>query len=323
VTGPPKKFSTFPFWTSSLDEGWYSNIGGIWDAWASANLASFGSHVHGKFSLLQFIVFAELLLTSIQNLDLSDCWSVSWWLFRISMLQQNILDELSSSLSDQVQVYKNKMLGYFGELEKVSTYWDSLLFDGEGSYFVSAAFLEAGIVEYKYGRVDASRLHLDSAQEACDLQLSLTGILGFRTIHQVDAKSQMVLVAKTNKSGSDEGQATEPTVALNDNAALKNTRSSVPVESDEFCVILRTPRLVHDGSNSASENKTGPSANIPLSAIQQAAVVAQCLYVSRRSRSDEMSGMPVFMFLVDTNEKSLSILSMQINLLWHHNFVCK
>jgi len=53
VTGPPKKFSTFPCWTSSLDEGWYSNIGGIWDAWASANLASFGSHVHGKFSLLQ------------------------------------------------------------------------------------------------------------------------------------------------------------------------------------------------------------------------------------------------------------------------------
>ncbi|XP_039794142.1 tetratricopeptide repeat protein 27 homolog isoform X2 [Panicum virgatum] len=290
VTGPPKKFSTFPCWTSSLDEGCYSNIGGIWDAWASANLASFGSHVHGKFSLLQFIVFAELLLTSIWNLDISDCWSVSWWLFRISMLLQNILDELSSSLFDQVQVYKNKMLGYFGELEKVSTYWDSLLFDGEGSYFVSAAFLEAGIVEYKYGRVDASRLHLDSAQEACDLQLSLTGILGFRTIHQVDAKSQMVLVAKTNKSGSDEGQATEPTVALNDNAALKNTRSSVPVESDEFCVILRTPRLLHDGSNSASENKTGPSANIPLSAIQQAAVVAQCLHVSRRSRSDEMSG---------------------------------
>jgi len=139
----------------------------------------------------------------------------------------------------------------------------------------------------------------------------------------VDAKSQMVLVAKTNKSGSDEGQATEPTVDLNDNAALKNARSSVPVESDEFCDILRTPRLVHDGSNSASESKTGPSANIPLSAIQQAAVLAQCLHVSRRSRHDDMSGMPVFMFLVDTNEKSLSILSMQINLLWHHNFVCK
>lgn len=118
----------------------------------------------------------------------------------------------------------------------------------------------------------------------------------------MDAKSQMVLVAKTNKSGSDEGQATEPTLAQNENAALKNAKSSVPVESDEFCDILRMPRLMHDGSNSASETTTGPSANISLSAIQQAAVLAQCLHVSRRSRSDEMSGMPVFSFFVDTYE---------------------
>ena len=32
---------------------------------------------------------------------------------------------------------------------------------------------------------------------------------------------------------------------------------------------------------------------ISLSAIQQAAVLAQCLHVNRRSRSDEMSGMSV------------------------------
>lgn len=82
---------------------------------------------------------------------------MSWWLCRISLSQQNILDELSSSLFDQVQVYKIEMLSYFGDLEKVSSYRCSLLYDGEGSSFVSAALLEAGIVEYKYGRVDASR----------------------------------------------------------------------------------------------------------------------------------------------------------------------
>ncbi|TVU39421.1 hypothetical protein EJB05_12840, partial [Eragrostis curvula] len=305
VTGPPGTFSAFPFWTSSLDEGWYNNLGGIWDSWASDNLSSFGSHVHGKFSLLQFIVFAELLFTSTQTLDLSDCLSVSWWLFRLSMFQQNILDELSSSLFDQVQVYKNKMLGHFGELENVSAYWGPLLCDGEGSYFVSAAFLEAGIAEYKYGRVDASRLHLDSAQEACGLHLSLTGILGFRTIHQVDAKSQMVLVAKTSKSEAD-GQTTEPAEARNDVAPLKSASSSVPVESDEFCDILRTPRLVQDGSGSASENTRDPSAKISLSAIQQASVLAECLHVSRRSRSDEMSGweMAPYIESIDSQKES-------------------
>ena len=53
----------------------------------------------------------------------------------------------------------------------------------------------------------------------------------------------MVLVAKTNKSGSDEGQVTEPTVAQNDNAALKNARSFDPVEGDEFYDILRREHI--------------------------------------------------------------------------------
>ncbi|KAK3124909.1 hypothetical protein QOZ80_7BG0595960 [Eleusine coracana subsp. coracana] len=317
VTGPPGTFSAFPFWTSSLGEGWYNNLGVIWDSWASDNLSSFGSHVDGKFSLLQFIVFAELLFTSIQTLDLSDGLSVSWWLFRVSMLQQNILDELSSSLFDQVQVYKNKMLGHFGELKSISAYWGHLLYDEEGSYFVSAALLEAGIAEYKYGRVDASRLYLDSAQEACGLHLSLTGILGFRTIHQVDAKSQMVLVAMTSKSATDDGQITELTEAQNDVASLKSARSSVPVESDEFCDILRTPKLMQDGTGSESENTSDHSVKMSLSAIQQAAVLAQCLHVSRRSRSDEMSGweMAPYIESIDSQDDSYFVVRSLCDLL--------
>lgn len=304
VTGPLGKFSPFPFWTSSLDEGWNSDPGGKWDAWASDRLASFGSHVHGKFSLLQYIVFAELLFTSIKSLDSSDCWSVSWWLCRISISQQNILDELSSSLFDQLQVYKNKMLTHFGEHEKVSSYWGPLLCDGEDSSFVSAAFLEAGIVEYKYGRVDASRLHLDSAQEACGIHLSLTGILGFRTIHQVESKSQMVLVAKTTIPAG--GKSTELTGAQSDGLAMRNERSSVPGESDEFCDILRMPRLAPNGNDSSSEITTCKSTQISLTAIQQAAVLAQCLHVSRRSRSDEMSGweMAPYIESIDSQDES-------------------
>jgi hypothetical protein len=98
------------------------------------------------------------MLTSIKSLDPTDCCSVSWWLCRLSMVRQNIVDELSSTLFDQVQEYKNKTLAHFGELENVFSYWGPLLCDGEGSYFVSAAFLEAGIAEYKYGRIDQSRL---------------------------------------------------------------------------------------------------------------------------------------------------------------------
>uniref|UniRef100_A0A0E0LK49 Uncharacterized protein n=1 Tax=Oryza punctata TaxID=4537 RepID=A0A0E0LK49_ORYPU len=272
VTGPPGKYSPFPFWTLSFDEGCYSNLEDEWDAWAFAQLASIGSHVHGKFSLMQ----------------------------------QNIVDELSSTLFDQVQEYKNKTLAHFGELENVFSYWGPLLCDGEGSYFVSAAFLEAGIAEYKYGRIDQSRLHLDSAQEACGLHLSLTGILGFRTIHQVDAKSQMVLVANTSGPASGEGQATELTGTQDDAAALKNARSSVPGESDEFCDILRMPRLVENENDSGNEKTKDTGKQAVLTAIQQAAVLAECLHVSRRSRHDEMSGweMAPYIESIDSQEDS-------------------
>uniref|UniRef100_A0ACD5TUF3 Uncharacterized protein n=1 Tax=Avena sativa TaxID=4498 RepID=A0ACD5TUF3_AVESA len=219
VTGPPGKYSPFPFWTSSLEERWYSDPGGRWDAWASDHLASFGSHVHGKFSLLQFIVFAEILFASMMSLDSSG--------FR-------------------------------------------------------TAYLEGGIADYKYGRVDASRLHLDSAQDACGIHLSLTGILGFRTIHQVDAKSQMVLVAKISEPELKGSQS--------DVIDFRSTRSSIPTESDEFCDILRTPRLAQNGNNSSGESMTCASTQISLTPIQQAAVLAECLHVNRRSRNDEMSG---------------------------------
>uniref|UniRef100_A0ACD5VXK4 Uncharacterized protein n=1 Tax=Avena sativa TaxID=4498 RepID=A0ACD5VXK4_AVESA len=238
-------------------------------------------------------------MTSLKGLDF-DFWSVSWWLCRLSMSQQNILDELSSSLFDQVQVHKNKMLTHFGELERVSSYWGYFLCDGEGSSLVSTALLEAGLAEYKYGRVDASRLHLDRAQEACGIHLSLTGILGFRTIHQVDAKSQMVLIAKTTKPAGDEWQSTELTRALGDVVARK-TRSSVPGESDEFCDILRTPLLAENVNDSNSG-----STQISLTPVQQAAVLAHCLHASRRSRSDEMSGweMAPYIESIDSQDDS-------------------
>ena len=107
----------------------------------------------------------------------------------------------------------------------------------------------------------------------------------------------MVLVAKTTKPAGDERQSAELTGAQSDEVAT--ARSSVPGESDEFCDILRTPRLAQNGNDSSSESTLSASTHISLTAIQQAAVLAQCLHVSRRSRSDEMSGMVVFSFLMD------------------------
>lgn len=83
--------------------------------------------------------------------------SISWWLARVVLFQQRILDERSSSLFDHLQVLMGEALLDFGILENVKSYWDSNLQEGEASTIVSMVRLEAGIMEYYYGRVDSCR----------------------------------------------------------------------------------------------------------------------------------------------------------------------
>ncbi|XP_052295538.1 uncharacterized protein LOC127901790 [Citrus sinensis] len=93
-------------------------------------------------------------------------------------------------------------LQHFGTLESVSTYWGNQLHDIDPSEFVSTFHLEAGLLEHIYRRVDSCRKHFESAEMAADPQLSVTGVLGFRTVHQVEPKAQMVLVANTSSSNT-------------------------------------------------------------------------------------------------------------------------
>jgi len=83
--------------------------------------------------------------------------SISWWLARIVFLQQRILDERSSSLFDLLHVYMGETLQCFDTLEKVTIYFGSSLCEGEASTIISMVHLEAGIMEYTYGRADSCR----------------------------------------------------------------------------------------------------------------------------------------------------------------------
>lgn len=83
--------------------------------------------------------------------------SLSLWLARVLLLQQRILDERSSSLFDLLHVYMGEALHQFGNSEVVTSYWDAYLHDGESLAIVSMVHLEAGILEFIYGRVDSCR----------------------------------------------------------------------------------------------------------------------------------------------------------------------
>ncbi|KAK9191300.1 hypothetical protein WN943_019912 [Citrus x changshan-huyou] len=185
VTGPLDDNSPkcrFPLEVSTLE----GNELIEWENWARYQLMSVGSDLLGKFSYLQYIVFAKMLLMKTKDLlfdatvlPVNGIRTISWWLTKLLLMHQRILDQRSSCLYDLLKLH-----------------------DIDPSEFVSTFHLEAGLLEHIYRRVDSCRKHFESAEMAAGPRLSVTGVLGFRTVHQVEPKAQMVLVANTSSSNT-------------------------------------------------------------------------------------------------------------------------
>ncbi|KAJ0974555.1 hypothetical protein J5N97_016520 [Dioscorea zingiberensis] len=308
VTGPVGNYSPFPVLIGSKDRP--VNGGVQWDAWALSQLTSVGCGLLGKFSLLQYIVYAKLLLSKSRDLSkaVMDIGRIgnrttSWWLCRLTLLQQRISDELSSSLYELLKIFRDETLLHFGKSENIMDYWGSMSYKEEALMIASVAYLEAAILEYKYGRVDDSRSHLDFAEKSCGLQLFLTGALGFRTAHQVDPKAQMVLITDTDQQNHGNESPMDSTLAhVLDHTSENNGDPNTNADHD-FCDILMRPRLV-EGGNDGQVNGIGK--NVALTATQQAVVLAQCLHLSRRSRDDELSRweMAPYIEAIDAQQQS-------------------
>ncbi|KAE8661257.1 calcium-dependent protein kinase SK5-like [Hibiscus syriacus] len=275
-----------------------------WENWARIQLMAAGSDLLGKFSYLQYLVFAKMLLLRTRDLlfeasvmSTFEIKSISWWLFRALLIHQRILDERSSSLFDLLQVFKGENSDNFGSLEKVTSYWGDQLQNGEASTIVSIVHLEAGVLEYIFGRLDPCRLDFESAELAAGLQLSVTGILGLRTVHQVEPKAQMILVANTDsESGSG---------AINTSITPESQLTSPNVS--EASDIFMTPKLVENGID-FGKNECGGVAST-LTAVQQAVILARCLLIEKGSPHGEMQGwdMAPYIEAIDSQKSSFFI----------------
>lgn len=318
VTGPCESFPSlpFPFLLQKEDEIMF--IGSEWDVWARNQLTNAGADLCGKFSLLQYIVYAKMLLFKTKDflVDKKDdasftgFKSVSWWLSRLILLQQRILEDHTTSLFDLLQVLKAETMNYFGQAESVESYWGSLLHKEEAIRIVSMAHLEAGILEYTYGRVDQSMEHFDTAEEASGLQISVTGMLGFRSLHQVEAKVQQVLVTNSVPPCADGVCPASSEVQTNGFKSGDDKSHSSSHEVIATSDILMTPKLLENkkgDSTCASGAQTGGTKlNIPLGPIQQALVLTRCLVIEKSAHSDELQrwNMAPFIEAVDAQEFS-------------------
>ncbi|CAL5417907.1 unnamed protein product [Camellia sinensis] len=311
ITGPFEKLPLLPL--MGFEDGGGGVGGAEWEGWARNQLMAAGSDLLGKFSNLQYIVFAKILLMRMKDLfsegkvSVTDgTRSISWWLARLLLLHQRILDERSSSLFDLLQVYTCETLQCFGTLEKVASYWGSKLHEEEASTILSMLHLEAGIMEHTYGRADKSRdylccllrylpdirMHFESAEVASGLQLSVTGALGIRTVHQIEPKAQRLLVANPSTL-NDAVQLSSLSPELHKNASSIDGDKFLlhPRETCEASDVLMAPRFIEDdkgSENSAQGTGSGGSGTAPLKAIQQAVALAFCLSIEKSTPHDEM-----------------------------------
>ncbi|KAK9052213.1 hypothetical protein SSX86_028841 [Deinandra increscens subsp. villosa] len=288
VTGPPETLP--PLFANSAQKDL--------EVWARNEVMSSGSDLLGKFSNLEYIVYAKLLLVSIRDHLQEKENNVifptsSLWLARVLLVQQRLLDGHSSVLFEKLKELIPETLANLGDLKRVSMYWvgteEAILSD-----IVSIVHLELGIIDFSYGRVDSSKLHFESAEKASGLSLSVSGAMGFRTVHQVDPKAQLRLFA--------------------DNLSSKNNISDVNgsgVGKDqsfhEASEVLLTPRfLEHNNEGSGSLNP-----------VQQALVLAQCLLIEKNTPHDEMQrwDMAPYIEAIDSQPSSLYIIKSFCDLL--------
>ncbi|KAK9715831.1 hypothetical protein RND81_06G192400 [Saponaria officinalis] len=310
-SGPVIELPTVPLpWISSV------KARSDWEAWARVQLMSAGSDLSAKFSNLQFIVFAKVLFMKCRDIlfrestkfGLATC---TWWLARLVLLQQQILDECCSSLFNLLQVFMAETVNQFGDVEKAKNYWGDLIDKEEATTIVSMVQLEAGFVEHAFNRVDFARNFFKAAAAASEFDFSVSGALGVRTVHQVEPKAQRVLVASRCSLSSGSSFPVSNT-SQETNANDRSTQQN-PEEAGEVSDVLMIPRIVRgvDEMNVVTDvNQNGHALGVNLKLIQQAVVLAHCLLLEG-AHSDELQRWEVAPYVETIDSQKSSCFSIR------------
>lgn len=270
-----------------------------WNAWAKKQLMVDGCDLVGC-SLPQYLIFAKLLLVNAleaaktgQKFGVKLPSTISWWACRALFAHQQILAERSSSLHETLTALKP---GIF----QVNLGLD---IDRESANIIrTAAQLEYGLVEYVYGHIDRARGWFKAAREACGLQLHLTGVLGFRTAHQIDPKAQMVLLANNQSNSKEQAPKAHERPLQNQSKDDDMGTENRSIEDSREEDILMVPKLVGTDILKTNELKEPKG----LGSLQQAVILTQCLDIKKSNPDDELRGwqMAPFIEAVDAQEFS-------------------
>ncbi|BDA46600.1 Tetratricopeptide repeat protein 27 [Coccomyxa sp. Obi] len=122
-----------------------------------------------------------------------------WWAARVLAVQQRVLSGPAASLQYGLEQLMPQVIdGLAARRLPVELH-------AAASRLRAAAHLEAAAQGHDVGRIADAQAHLESAGRLMGIDVEVTGALGVRTVHQRDAKAQ--LVVKTYEAPSDESAA--------------------------------------------------------------------------------------------------------------------
>ncbi|XP_066589294.1 tetratricopeptide repeat protein 27 [Prorops nasuta] len=110
--------------------------------------------------------------------------SSTWWLFRINLLHQFIMEEYSSNLYEET----SRLIPVINQKYFLKDLYCKTLFSLEVAQFYIL-----------YGRVQTSENFLQIAEKICKLTFNLEGAMGKRTKYQQEDKAQLYLKVKVDK----------------------------------------------------------------------------------------------------------------------------
>lgn len=215
-----------------------------------------------------YLLLSKLLLISCREF-LGDLQSLELWQMRTLKAQQALIDERSSSLKSEM-------------LDLVTSLKSKTMFSGAtrcGSRIAVEFHLEAGHLLYFYYESGMAQDHFDTAVKLSGLNIHLTGILGRRTRFQQKDISQLVL---------------QVTAAIesekSDVMADCNVEECTPVKVDQD-LLPKNVRLDDEAVlESINVTEPGELTSMPLTATQQALLLALCHHYRKSHESDGQAG---------------------------------
>ena len=211
-------------------------------------------------------VFAEL--------DGSGLATLSWWLLRLHLVHQSLLDEpvpISEAQFQQVQ---------------------ALLQTIEDRDARAMLNIEIGSYHHSLGQDKAANQAFLRAAGESGLEFELTGALGKNTKFQIEAHSQLVLLAES-RHRDDDPNSSEPAIA--GHAPSTNLPEDLPLNDDTL--LEQTEFTKHSGPNGTRLSHLDPSAQPPLYPLDQTLLLSLCLSQHNNSPSSGLTASQMSPFL--------------------------